>query len=142
MFQYEFAERLTAAPGSKDYGAITVITRYQTSVTKLFEVSRNVFYPRPKVGSIVVKIDMDKPYPIRASDDEIFKLVVRGAFAQRRKTIKNSLKVISGHFSSEQIIEALDECGIDPGRRAETLEMDEFLCLSDTLGKIRLSSST
>jgi 16S rRNA (adenine1518-N6/adenine1519-N6)-dimethyltransferase len=142
MFQYEFAERLTAAPGSRDYGAITVMTRYETGVEKLFEVNRNVFYPRPGVGSIVVKIDMEKPYPVRALDDKIFKLVVKGAFAQRRKTIKNSLKVISGHFSGEQVIKALEECGVDSHRRAETLDMDEFLCLSDNLSKIRLSSST
>jgi len=140
MFQHEFAERLIALPGSRDYGAITVMTRYQASVTKLLEVNRNVFYPRPKVGSIVVEVDMEKPYPSRAMDDNIFKLVVKGAFSQRRKTIKNSLKVISGDFSSEEIINALKECGIDPGRRAETLHMDEFLCLSNTLAKTESSS--
>ncbi|MFC1494411.1 16S rRNA (adenine(1518)-N(6)/adenine(1519)-N(6))-dimethyltransferase RsmA [Thermodesulfobacteriota bacterium] len=140
MFQYEFAGRLAAAPGNREYGAITVMTRYQSSVSKLLEVNRNVFYPRPKVGSIVVEIDMEKPYPVRALNDKIFKVVVKGAFAQRRKTIKNSLKVISGHFSGEQVTKALEECGIDPKRRAETLDMDEFLCLSDTLSKIQLST--
>jgi len=140
MFQYEFARRLTAFPGNKEYGAITVMTRYQSSVTQLLEVSKNVFYPRPKVGSIVVAIDMEKPYPVRALDDKVFTLVVRGAFAQRRKTIKNSLKVISREFSREQVIEALDECNIDPCRRAETLDLDEFLCLSDTLSKVQISA--
>ena len=136
MFQHEFAGRLTALPGNREYGSITVMTRYQAKVTKLLEVNRNVFYPRPKVGSLVVEIDMEKPYPARAMDDKIFKLVVKGSFAQRRKTIKNSLKVISPYFSGEQILKALGECGIDPGRRAETLDMDEFLSLSDTLSKI------
>lgn len=140
MFQHEFAERLIAIPGNKDYGAITVMTRYQASVKKLLEVNRNVFYPRPKVGSLVVEVDMEKPYPSRALDDNILKLVVKGAFAQRRKTIKNSLKVIAGYFSSEEIINALKECSIDPGRRAETLHMDEFLCLSNILTKTGLSS--
>lgn len=135
MFQYEFAGRLTAMPGNREYGAITVMTRYQASVTKLIEVNRNVFYPRPKVGSLVVEINMEKPYPVRALDDNTFKLVVKGAFAQRRKTIKNSLKVIARHFSSEETINALEECNIDPARRAETLNMDEFLCLSDSLAK-------
>lgn len=135
MLQYEFARRLASDPGGKDYGAITVMTRYQSAVSELLKVGRDVFYPKPKVGSMVIKIDLEMPHPKRAKNDRVFELVVRGAFAQRRKTIKNSLKVISNHFDTDKISRALDMCNIDPLRRAETLSLDEFLDLSNTLSE-------
>jgi 16S rRNA (adenine1518-N6/adenine1519-N6)-dimethyltransferase len=92
MFQLEFAKRLLASPGGKDYGAITVLTRYQAFVSPLLEVPANAFYPRPKVGSMVVAIDMEKSHPRKAEDEVIFKRVVKGAFAHRRKTVFNSLR--------------------------------------------------
>ncbi len=135
MLQYEFARRLASDPGGKDYGAITVMTRYESSISRLLKVGRDVFYPKPKVGSMVIAIDLESPHPVRAKNDRVFELVVRGAFAQRRKTIKNSLKVVANHFEKDQISKALDICGIDPLRRAETLSLDEFLLLSDTLSE-------
>ncbi|NLD39116.1 MAG: ribosomal RNA small subunit methyltransferase A [Desulfatiglans sp.] len=135
MLQYEFAERLCSGPGTKDYGAITVMTRYESTVTRLLRVEKDAFSPRPKVGSMVISIDLERPHPVRAKDIRVFELVVRGAFAQRRKTIKNSLKVINGHFENDHISWALDECGIDPLRRAETVSLDEFISLSDTLSE-------
>jgi 16S rRNA (adenine1518-N6/adenine1519-N6)-dimethyltransferase len=135
MLQYEFARRLASDPGSRDYGAITVMTRYESSISELLKVGKEVFYPKPKVGSMVIEIDMEQPHPLRAKNDRVFELVVRGAFARRRKTIKNSLKVIADHFKTEQVSRALDECNIDPLRRAETLSLDEFISLSDTLSE-------
>jgi 16S rRNA (adenine1518-N6/adenine1519-N6)-dimethyltransferase len=133
MFQYEFAERLTAEPGCKQYGSLTVMTGYNSCVTPLIKVSKNVFYPRPKVGSTVVKIDFDKPHPMRAKDEDILKLIVRGSFSSRRKTIINSLKVVDKQFGRDEIIKALNKCNIDTGRRAETLSIDDFICLTDAL---------
>ena len=133
MLQYEFARRLASDPGSRDYGAITVMTRYESSISQLLEVGREVFYPKPKVGSMVISIDLERPHAVRARNDRVFELVVRGAFARRRKTIKNSLKVISDHFDTDQVSRALAMCKIDPLRRAETLSLDEFIGLSDTL---------
>jgi 16S rRNA (adenine1518-N6/adenine1519-N6)-dimethyltransferase len=133
MLQYEFARRLASDPGGKDYGAITIMTRYESSVSQLFKIGSDVFFPKPKVGSMVIAIDLEKPHPVRAKNDRVFELVVRGAFAQRRKTIKNSLKVISDRFNTDQVSRALDICNINPLRRAETLSLDEFLNLSDTL---------
>ncbi len=135
MLQYEFARRLASDSGTRDYGALTVMTRYEANITELLRVSRDVFYPKPKVGSMVIAIDLETPHSVRAKDEKVFKLVVRGAFAQRRKTIKNSLKVISNHFEPDSISEALDICNIDPLRRAETISLDEFLCLSDILSE-------
>jgi 16S rRNA (adenine1518-N6/adenine1519-N6)-dimethyltransferase len=135
MLQYEFAERLCSGPGTKDYGAITVMTKYESTVTRLLRVEKEAFSPRPKVGSMVISIDLEMPHPERAKDNRVFELVVRGAFAQRRKTIKNSLKVIEDHFENGHIAWALDKCGIDPLRRAETVSLDEFILLSDTLSQ-------
>lgn len=135
MLQYEFARRLSSDPGTKDYGAITVMTQYESTVTRLFKVENSAFSPRPKVGSMVISIDLERPHIVRAKDNRVFELVVRGAFAQRRKTIKNSLKVINDHFENDQISGALNKCGIDHLRRAETLSLDEFISLSDTLSE-------
>jgi 16S rRNA (adenine1518-N6/adenine1519-N6)-dimethyltransferase len=133
MLQYEFAQRLSSDPGSRDYGAITVMTRYESTIERVLKVENEAFSPMPKVGSMVISIDLERPHPVRAKDNEVFELVVRGAFAQRRKTIKNSLKVISDHFENDQIVSALDKCGINQTRRAETLSLDEFILLADTL---------
>ncbi|MBN2417842.1 MAG: 16S rRNA (adenine(1518)-N(6)/adenine(1519)-N(6))-dimethyltransferase RsmA, partial [Deltaproteobacteria bacterium] len=135
MLQYEFALRLASEPGNKDYGAITIMTRYESSVSQLFKVGKDVFFPKPKVGSMVIAIDLERPLPVRAKNDRVFELVVRGAFAQRRKTIKNSLKVISDHFKTDQVSRALDKCNIDPSRRAETLSIYEFISLSNVLAE-------
>jgi 16S rRNA (adenine1518-N6/adenine1519-N6)-dimethyltransferase len=133
MFQVEFAKRLFSPPNCKDYGAITLLIGYHATVSPLFEVSREAFYPRPKVGSMVVLIDMEKPHQNRAEDESLFREVVKGAFAHRRKTVLNSLKRALQSYSGEEIGAALRRCSIDSKRRAETLDMDEFLCLADLL---------
>jgi 16S rRNA (adenine1518-N6/adenine1519-N6)-dimethyltransferase len=133
MFQREFAERLLASPGGKDYGALTVLIRYDAETSPLLEVSSNAFYPKPKVGSMVVKVDMEKPHSKRAEDDRLFRAVVKGAFAHRRKTILNSLGGTLSTYGNDQIREALNQCEIDPVRRAETLGIDEFIFLADAL---------
>jgi len=133
MFQYEFAERLLAAPGGRDYGALTVLIRYDAEVSPLIHVSRESFYPKPKVGSMVVKVDMERPHPRRAEDDRLFTMVVKGAFAHRRKTILNSLGGTLSDYDNLEIREALNGCNIDPMRRAETLDIDEFITLADRL---------
>ncbi|MFC1533419.1 16S rRNA (adenine(1518)-N(6)/adenine(1519)-N(6))-dimethyltransferase RsmA [Thermodesulfobacteriota bacterium] len=133
MFQSEFAKRLLSPPGGKEYGAITVLIQYNAAVSPLLEVAKEAFYPRPKVDSMVLAIDLERPYPKRAKDDTSFKAVVKGAFAHRRKTIQNSLKGTLQSHSSHEISVALRRCDIDPRRRAETLDIDDFLCLADAL---------
>jgi 16S rRNA (adenine1518-N6/adenine1519-N6)-dimethyltransferase len=133
MFQLDLARRLTASPGNKDYGAMTILVQYHARIFPLLEVPREAFYPRPKVGSMGLEFDCENPYPKRIQDEENFKRVVRGAFAHRRKTLLNSLKRTETSMSSEDILKALEKCAIDPKRRAETLNMDEFLCLGAAL---------
>lgn len=134
MFQLEVAKRLTASPGGKAYGAMTIFIQYHAHTRILLEVSKDAFSPKPEVDSMVVELDFKKPYPKRALNEDTFKKVFKGAFAHRRKTMINSLRVLSQFWDRDVLLEAMKTCGIDPKRRAETLDMDEFLCLSDALG--------
>jgi 16S rRNA (adenine1518-N6/adenine1519-N6)-dimethyltransferase len=133
MFQYEFARRLLSGPGGREYGAITVMIQYNAAVSQLLEVAKEAFYPKPKVGSMVLMIDMEMPYPVRVRDDAEFKRVVKAAFSHRRKTVLNSLKGALPSYGGNAISEALNRCGIDPRRRAETIDIEEFIRLASEL---------
>ncbi len=130
MLQVEFARRLVAFPNTKEYGALTVVLGYHATVRKLFEVSRNAFFPRPKVDSMVVEIVFDKEYP--EVDESSFRLFVHGAFAHRRKKIINSLAGYLGPMGigKEELGQMLKRCGIDPDKRAQSLGIEDFLCLA------------
>jgi 16S rRNA (adenine1518-N6/adenine1519-N6)-dimethyltransferase len=136
MFQLELARRLTASPGRKEFGAMSVLIQYHAQISPLLEVSKASFYPRPKVASMVLELDFERPHPRRTGDEAKFKMVVRGAFAHRRKTLLNSLKRTLSSRTSEEILAALRECAIDPGKRAETLNIDQFLCLTAALAGV------
>jgi 16S rRNA (adenine1518-N6/adenine1519-N6)-dimethyltransferase len=84
----------------------------------------------------VVALDFDRPHPRRAKDEETLKRVVRGAFSHRRKTLLNSLRGSLHALSTEALLEAFGECRIDPRQRAETLSIDDFLCLSSRLASL------
>ncbi|MBR3498055.1 MAG: 16S rRNA (adenine(1518)-N(6)/adenine(1519)-N(6))-dimethyltransferase RsmA [Selenomonadaceae bacterium] len=123
MVQKEVAERMTAAPGSKIYGALSVAVQFRSQPRIAFEVPPEKFLPSPEVTSAVVVCDVRKP-PF-AVDEEFFFKVVRTAFAQRRKTLLNSLAV----FGKEKLLAS----GIDVKRRAENLSLEEFATLATIL---------
>ncbi len=124
MLQKEVVERLSAAPGGKDYGRLSVMVQWRCRVEKLFTVPPGAFHPPPKVDSAVVRLTPHATPPVSVRDPEAFARVVQAAFAQRRKTLRNSLK---GMVSAE----AMSALGIDPVRRAETLNLQEFAALSN-----------
>jgi 16S rRNA (adenine1518-N6/adenine1519-N6)-dimethyltransferase len=132
-FQLELARRLAAAPGSKAYGALTVMVQYYAHITPLLEIPREAFYPKPEVASMVLELDFTRPFPRRAGDEKNFRRIVKASFAQRRKTIVNSIRGALTSLSRDRILNALEECGIEPGKRAEDLHMDHYLCLSEAL---------
>jgi len=137
MFQLEVAKRLTASPGGKAYGAMTLLVKYHAHPRPLLEVSKDAFNPKPKVDSMVIELDFEKPYPrLLLNNEGNFKKIVKGAFAHRRKTMVNSLKGMSTSLDRETLFEVMKRCRIDPGRRAETLDMDDFLCLTAALAGI------
>jgi len=131
--QHELAGRLTASPGNKQYGALTVLIQYHARLFPLLEIPRQAFYPKPKVSSTVVQFEFSKPFPRRADDEEFFRKVVRAAFAHRRKTLLNSLRGTFPSWEVQSTLKAMKHCAIDPQRRAETLSIDDFLNLSAAL---------
>ena len=130
MLQTEMARRIYAVPGIKAYGRLSVMTQYCAAVSRLARVRANQFYPRPNVDSEVIEIGFQPPR-VPAADENLLSVVVKAAFGQRRKTLRNAL--IGGELSAteDQIDTALDQTGISGRRRAETLSVDEFVCLAN-----------
>lgn len=126
MLQKEVVDRMAAVPGNKDYGRLSVMLQWQLRIEKLFDVPPGAFTPPPKVNSSVVRLVPHPQPPIQVRDANVFSQVVRAAFAQRRKTLRNNLKGL-------MTAETLDSLGIDPQRRAETLTLPEFATISNTL---------
>jgi len=131
--QHELAERLTASPGNRQYGALTVLIQFHARLSTLLEIPKEAFYPKPKVSSTVVQFDFSRPYPRRPEHEKFFKRVVRAAFAHRRKTLFNSLRGTFPSWEAQTILNALAQSAIDPQRRAETLSIDDFLNLTRAL---------
>ena len=131
MLQTEVAQRLAARPGTKEYGALSVLTQYRAAVTLAFRVSPQCFRPRPTVGSAVVHLRLRRDGLLDCDREKRFVRLVRSAFAHRRKTVLNSLRDES--YASDVVEAALTECGIAPGRRAETLSLEDYLRLAEAL---------
>ena len=132
MFQKEVGERLCAPPGGKDYGVLSVFCQLWFDVRKVVVVPPGAFHPAPKVHSIVVQLD-PLPAPRVALDDyATFRRVVKGAFGQRRKTLRNALG--GAGFASARIDAVLATTAIDGKRRGETLSLSEFALLSNAFG--------
>ena len=132
MVQKEVAERMSAKPSTKDYGAITVLCQYYTEPSIVANVPASLFVPPPKVDSAVLKLKiLDKP-SVEVKDEGVFFRVVKAAFSQRRKTLLNCL---SANFPipKDEISTLLESIGIAPSRRGETLSLEEFANIADTL---------
>lgn len=135
MVQKEVAERMTANPGKKDYGALSVAVQYYTEASLVAKVPPSSFYPAPEVDSAVVKLELRAKPPVNLYDEALFFQVVKASFAKRRKTLLNALHSFFGRGSKEDFKFLLEECNIDPKRRGETLSLDEFACLANNLWK-------
>ncbi|MGX8773553.1 MAG: 16S rRNA (adenine(1518)-N(6)/adenine(1519)-N(6))-dimethyltransferase RsmA [Bacillota bacterium] len=130
MMQKEVADRIRSGPGSRTYGAISVAVQYYCRVTKVMDVPKEVFVPMPKVESTVLRLEPLKDEKTAARDDGMFLRCVKAGFAQRRKTLLNSL-ASAGGTDKETVKKILEAAGVDPGRRAETLTVEEFARISD-----------
>ena len=129
MVQKEVADRITAPPGGKDYGVLSVSLQYYAYAKKVIDVPSVCFEPRPKVDSAVVTLDLKEERALDGEGEKRFFALVKKAFSQRRKTLSNSLTGLDGK-TKEEIEKLLLGNGIDPGRRAETLSLDEYINLS------------
>lgn len=126
MLQLEVVNRMSAGPGTKNYGRLSIMTQYHCQVEKLFQVPPTAFKPQPKVDSAIVRLKPWAELPFPALDHHMLENVVRTAFSQRRKTLQNSLKTLL----DKSVLDALD---IDGKRRAETLTLAEYVNISNAL---------
>lgn len=134
LVQKEFADRLTAPPGGKEYGSITATAAYYGAAECLMQVPADRFVPAPKVDSTVVRIRLygdEKPF--RPKDEKAFFATVRAAFLQRRKTLTNALANGLPGVTKEQVEEAIRAIGYPPDVRGERLKPEDFAKLSDLL---------
>lgn len=133
MLQREVVERMTAVPNSKAYGRLSVMTQFACEVENLFTVGPGAFQPPPRVDSAVVRLVpyLQPVYPIE--DMAALHTVVQHAFAQRRKTLRNTLQKLLP-------TEAIQRLGIDPGQRAEQLTLGQFAALANELVRLRTST--
>jgi 16S rRNA (adenine1518-N6/adenine1519-N6)-dimethyltransferase len=133
MLQKEVADRLAASPGTKTYGIPSVVVSMYAQVIPVMNVPPACFYPKPKVTSSVIRIDIRESPLVELTSEDFFSATVKTAFSQRRKTLFNNLKGIKLPDRDADISSALDKAGIDGRRRAETLSVTEFGRLSNAL---------
>ncbi|MGG7144044.1 16S rRNA (adenine(1518)-N(6)/adenine(1519)-N(6))-dimethyltransferase RsmA [Clostridium nigeriense] len=133
MIQKEVAERMDAEPGNKDYGSLSLLVQYYCNTRIIRKVPPQCFIPRPKVDSIVIRLDrLDEP-KVKVENEKLFFEIIRSSFNMRRKTLWNGVKNIG--LPKEELELAFEEAGIDPKRRGETLTIEEFAILSDKINK-------
>ena len=131
MVQKEVAERVVASPGGKDYGVLTLMTAFDADAEILLHVPASAFEPRPSVDSAVLRLVRRDAPPFAVTDKKAFRSLVKAGFGQRRKTLSNALKN-SGLFPDKTSAGSLlEKCGIDGGRRGETLSFEEYAVLAN-----------
>ena len=135
MMQKEVADRITAKPGTKAYGSLSIAIQYYCTAEIAMVVPKTVFMPQPNVDSAVIRLIKHDTPPVEVIDEDFLFEVSRASFAQRRKTIFNNLQagLQHGKQKKELIVSALEEAGIEPTRRGETLSIQEFGKLSNCL---------
>ncbi|WP_373019465.1 16S rRNA (adenine(1518)-N(6)/adenine(1519)-N(6))-dimethyltransferase RsmA [Thiomicrorhabdus sp.] len=131
MLQKEVVDRITAQPGIKAYGRLSVMLQYACETEYLFTVGPENFTPPPKVDSAIVRLVPYQTKPFIADDEKQFADVVKQAFSQKRKTLRNTLK---GWLDAEQI----ESCGIEPSARAESLTVEQFVRLANLYTKLQV----
>ena len=139
MLQHEVAQRITAPPGGKAYGPLSIFAQLYTAPKILMRVPPQAFYPPPQVESALVGFEILERPRVAIDDHGFFQKVVRASFAQRRKTLVNALAGSSFVLGpKDKIAKELEAIGIDPRRRAETLDLTEFQHLAEALKRRRL----
>ena len=136
MVQKEVALRLCADSKSSDYGAITASINYYGEAKKLFDVTPDNFLPAPKVTSSVVRIELYDEPKYKVESEKMLSRVIAGAFAQRRKTLLNSLSSSFGEITKDEIAKIIENLGFDINIRGERLSISDFCRLADEFSKV------
>lgn len=132
MVQKEVAERMQAAPGSKDYGALSLAVQYYSLPEIVANVPPHSFIPRPKVGSCVIRLAKRPTPPLPVEDEKLLFSMIRASFQQRRKTLANGLQNAPDlSISKELAIRTLESLGLNPNIRGEALSLEQFITLSN-----------
>ena len=131
MVQREVADRIVAAPGGGDYGAMSIQVQLVADVERVLSLPPGAFRPPPKVHSAVVQLRFRSPR-VDVGSREVFERVVRGLFLQRRKTLANALKPVAASFGHSSL-DVLQKAGLDGGRRPETLSLEDIARLSQAV---------
>ncbi|MBW1644593.1 MAG: ribosomal RNA small subunit methyltransferase A [Deltaproteobacteria bacterium] len=133
MFQKELASRLISKPSCKDYGRLSVMLQYCADLKSLAHIKATMFFPTPKVDSEILEITFKDRSGDSVSDEIFLFKVIKASFGRRRKTLRNSLAGSELQINAKTAETALEQSDIDPQRRAETLTVTEFVCLSNNL---------
>ena len=131
MMQDEVANRICSKPDVKDYNALSVCIQYRALSSKVLNISRNIFVPKPNVDSAVIRLELFDAPPYKAKDEDFFFKLIRDAFCQRRKTLVNNLKQTG--YDKTVVLDALTYLGLPEAIRSEALNVEEFVKLSDYL---------
>lgn len=132
MFQLEVGDRLLAQPATRDYGILSVLVQTWFRVTRVVRVPPRAFVPPPRVDSVVLLFEPLAVPAVELRDEAVYRDLVRAAFAQRRKTLRNSLLGVG--WDAAVVDQILEETGVDPKRRGETLCIAEFGALANRVG--------
>lgn len=130
MLQKEVVQRLAAQAGDKHYGRLGIMAQYYCHVELLFDVPPESFHPAPKVDSAIVRLTPHETLPFEAQNLDNFSRLIKAAFAQRRKTLRNCLKAL---LNEEQLHQVSEDLGVDLGQRAENLTLETYVTISNTL---------
>jgi len=141
MVQREAAARITASPGTREAGAISAAISYYSRPRQLFQVSRGSFMPAPNVDSAVIRLDIRDEPPVFVQNEDAFFRIVKAAFAQRRKTVLNSLSA-SLPLNKEAAAQLLDSACVSANARAEQLTLDDFAAIANALANSPYFSSS
>lgn len=134
MIQKEVAERMNAEPGNKDYGSLSLLVQYYCNTSIVRRVPPTCFIPRPKVDSIVIRLDKLEEPKVKVQNEKLFFDIIRNSFNMRRKTLWNGTKSLG--LAKEDLEVAFNKAGVDPKRRGETLSIQEFALLSDCINEL------
>jgi len=141
MLQKEFAHRLISEPSRKDYGRLSVMLQYCADLKPLAEVKASMFFPKPKIDSKVIDIMFKNKFDDQVVDEAFLFKTIKAAFGRRRKTLKNALSGSELEIDAKTAGQVLEGSDIDPGRRAETLSVAEFVHLSNNLKSVLTDKS-
>lgn len=135
MIQKEVGERIDAEPGTKDYGAFSLLAQYYCDTKIIRKVPPSCFIPSPKVDSVVIRLDILENPRVQVKDEKLFFNVIRQSFNMRRKTLSNAMKNIG--LEKEKLKEAFERANIDSNRRGETLSISEFANLANVISELK-----